>query len=128
MYENWDIDAASDISRNHIMFGAIGAWMYKGLGGILPDEQAPGFKNIILKPNFVKGLDQFKASHKSPYGNIVSSWQRDGNLVSYTVEIPTNSTASFNLKDFKEVMQEGKVLKPELLTLSSGTHHFQIKL
>ena len=128
LYENWDIDAASDISRNHIMFGAIGAWMYKGLGGILPDEQAPGFKNIILKPNFVKGLEQFKASHKSPYGNIVSSWEREGNLVSYTVEIPTNSTASFNLKYFNEVMQEGKVLKPELLTLSSGTHHFQIKL
>ena len=27
----------SDISMNHIMFGEIGAWMYKALGGIKPD-------------------------------------------------------------------------------------------
>jgi len=30
------IDAKSDISMNHIMFGEIGAWMYKALGGIRP--------------------------------------------------------------------------------------------
>ena len=36
LYENWPIDTKSDISMNHIMFGEIGAWMYKGLGGIFP--------------------------------------------------------------------------------------------
>ena len=33
LYENWPLDAKSDISKNHIMFGEIGAWMYKALGG-----------------------------------------------------------------------------------------------
>ena len=32
LYENWPIDAKSDISMNHIMFGEIGAWLYKGVG------------------------------------------------------------------------------------------------
>ncbi|HBG80376.1 MAG TPA: alpha-rhamnosidase, partial [Porphyromonadaceae bacterium] len=67
-YENWPLDAGSDISLNHIMFGEVNAWYYKALGGIFPDEDQPGFKNTVLKPNFVKGLTHFEASHESPYG------------------------------------------------------------
>ncbi len=100
-YENWPLDAASDISMNHIMFGEINAWYYKALGGIFPDEQQPGYKNVILKPNFVKGLNQFEASHKSPYGTILSSWKRKGRRVEYMVEVPANSTATLFLDDVK---------------------------
>ena len=64
LYENWPIDAKSDISMNHIMFGEIGAWLYKALGGIRPDPDQPGFKNILLEPHFVKGLDHFEARMK----------------------------------------------------------------
>ena len=56
LLENWDLKATRDISDNHIMFGEIGAWPYKALGGIFPDENNPGFKNIILRPNFVRNL------------------------------------------------------------------------
>jgi alpha-L-rhamnosidase len=41
LYENWKIDAKHDISLNHIMFGDIGAWLYRGIGGIKPDELQP---------------------------------------------------------------------------------------
>jgi alpha-L-rhamnosidase len=98
-YENWPLDASSDISMNHIMFGEINAWYYKALGGIFPDEQQPGYKNVILKPNFVKGLNQFEASHKSPYGTVISSWKRKGRRVEYMVEVPANSTATLFLDD-----------------------------
>jgi alpha-L-rhamnosidase len=101
LYENWPINAKSDISLNHIMFGEIGAWFYKSLGGIYPDEQQPGFKNIILKPDFVKGLDSFEASHVGPYGKIVSSWKRVGKKIEYRVTIPPNSTAVLSLKGEK---------------------------
>lgn len=94
LLENWDLKATRDISDNHIMFGEIGAWPYKGLGGIFPDEQQPGFKHIILRPNFVAGLDHFEARHHSPYGEIVSAWQRKGNRVLYTITVPDNTTAT----------------------------------
>jgi alpha-L-rhamnosidase len=97
LYENWPIDAKSDISRNHIMFGEIGAWLYKGPGGIKPDESAAGFKNILLQPHFVAGLDHFEATHEGPYGKIVSSWKRSGNSIEYTVAVPANSTATIRL-------------------------------
>ena len=76
LYENWNIESESDLSMNHIMFGEIGAWFYKGLGGIFPDPENPGFKNIILKPNIVSGFEHFEASHKSPYGEIVSYMEK----------------------------------------------------
>lgn len=97
LFENWPIESKSDISMNHIMFGEIGAWMYKALGGIFPDEEYPGFKNIILKPQFVSGLGHFEAKHEGPYGTIISSWKREGDKIIYDVTIPANSSATLFL-------------------------------
>jgi alpha-L-rhamnosidase len=97
LYENWIIDAKSDISLNHIMFGEIGAWLFKGPGGIKPDPAKPGFKNVLLEPHFAPGLDQFEAVHESRYGKIVSSWKRSGNKIIYTAIIPPNTTARIRL-------------------------------
>jgi Alpha-L-rhamnosidase N-terminal domain./Bacterial alpha-L-rhamnosidase. len=97
LYENWDIKAAHDISMNHIMFGDINAWMFRALGGLFPDEKEAGFKHVILRPNFVEGLDHFTAEHESPYGKIISSWERENEKVIYTVTIPSNSRATLYL-------------------------------
>ena len=96
LLENWDLKATRDISENHIMFGEIGAWPYKALGGIFPDENNPGFKNIILRPNFVKKLDSFEARHNTPYGEIVSkwTWNKRRSVVEYSVSVPANTTAT----------------------------------
>jgi len=97
LYENWPIDAKSDVSMNHIMFGEIGAWLFKGLGGILPDAGAPGFRHILLRPHFGKGLEEFRASHDCPYGEIVSSWKTVGGKIVYTAVVPPGATAELEL-------------------------------
>ncbi len=119
-YENWPLDASRDISLNHIMFGEISAWYYKALGGIFPDENQPGFKNIILKPNFFAGLDSFEASHNSPYGEILSSWKRKKRVVEYAVSVPANSTATLYLKS-GNIKEGGRTLKdnPQIEIISS---------
>jgi len=68
--ENWNMQS----SLNHIFFGEISAWFYKGLGGINIDEKKPGFKHILLRPHIVTGLDNFQSDHESPYGMISSGW------------------------------------------------------
>ena len=95
--ENWKLQTTGkkDASLNHIMFGEIGAWMYKTLGGINVDEQSPGFKHILLKPMFVDGLDSFYAEHMSMHGKIVSSWEKKDGKVVYKVKIPSNTRATF---------------------------------
>jgi alpha-L-rhamnosidase len=97
LYENWDIKASRDISMNHIMFGEIGAWLYKGLGGIKPDPKQPGFKNTLLQPHFVNGLDKCEMAHMSPYGAIKSGWRKAGKKIIYEVTIPPNATANLQL-------------------------------
>jgi len=140
-YENWDPGSDRDLSMNHIMFGEINAWYYKALGGIFPDRQVPGFKNIILRPNFVKGLEHFEASHESPYGKIVSSWTKKGKNVTYLVEIPPNSTARMYL-DGEEIKENGenidaphptmtKLLQSDgkvAYRLKSGKYHFTLRM
>lgn len=131
LYENWRIDGKKDISLNHIMFGEISAWYYKALGGILPDSLSPGFKHIILKPNFVSGLDTFEARHTSLYGEIVSSWRQNKNKISYTVTVPSNCTASLYITAFHKVkckeLNLNDVVPKEAITLTTGTYHFEIR-
>jgi alpha-L-rhamnosidase len=128
LYENWRIDSKNDISLNHIMFGEVGAWLYKGLGGIKTDELQPGFKNVVLKPNFVSGLDHFEARHNGPYGEIVSSWTRSGDAVSYDVTVPANSTATvyFPLSGTQKAYRDGKLLTAKT-EISAGRYKFEIK-
>ncbi len=136
LYENWKIEGSSDISLNHIMFGEISAWYYKALGGMFPDPGSPGFKNVILKPNFVSGLERFSATHTGPYGDIVSSWQRKGQKVSYEVTIPANSVATLSLKasviKAGSASDEVNLSKPVdgnyVLQLQPGIHKFDIQL
>ena len=136
LYENWNIEAANDISLNHIMFGEIGAWLYKGIAGIHPDESKPGFKNVLLYPNFVSGLDSFLALHDGPLGNLVCSWTRDGNSIFYQVTIPANTTASiyFPKLDNKSVWMNGKLIStinnatPAMpYKIQTGNYLFEIK-
>ncbi len=134
LYEDWKLDESS---LNHIMFGEVSAWFYKGLGGIYPDEASPGFKNIILKPNFVKGLNQFEAKHESPYGEIISSWKREDEMIKYDITIPHNSHGVLYLDSEKFELQnkdqhqkvkvrKGEKDKPILIELESGNYRFCI--
>jgi alpha-L-rhamnosidase len=81
------------------MFGEIGAWFYKALGGIRPDPEQPGFRNILLKPNFITGLTHSSVAFESPRGRIVSEWERKRKTVTYKLTIPANSTASLTFPD-----------------------------
>lgn len=127
LYENWNIDAKRDLSLNHIMFGEIGAWLYKGLGGIKPDPQNPGFKNVLLSPNFVAGLQHFEASHNGPYGLIRSFWKRTTNGIVYEVTIPPNSTCTVRLPALagKRVFLKGKAQTGTSVSLVTGSYVFE---
>ena len=135
LLENWPIDAKSDISQNHIMFGEISAWMYKALAGIKPDTQNPGFKNVLLRPCFVKGLVAFQAKHTGPYGDILSSWIRENNQIIYSVVIPPNSTASLFLNSKSILENDGKRVitinvnkfnQSNAIKLNAGSYNFII--
>ncbi len=99
-WEQWN----GNFSQIHSCFPYIGGWFFKGLAGIQWDAEAPGFKNVILRPGLVKSVDWVKCSYESPYGSIVSNWKLEGNLFQWDITIPANSTATVHLpgKNIKE--------------------------
>lgn len=135
LFEDWkvDEDRKGAMSRNHIMFGEIGAWFYKALGGIKPDPENPGFKNILLEPHFVKGLESFKAHHNGPRGEIHSAWKKTNEKVSYQVTVPPNSSATLIINGKKIIDEDGVQFSLNKkgafqAQLTSGTYHLKIKL
>jgi alpha-L-rhamnosidase len=127
--ENWKAGVAS---QNHIMFGEISAWYYKALGGIKADPENPGFKHIHLEPNFVSGLNNFEAKHDGPYGEIVSSWKREGENIHYNVTVPANSTATLHIKGNKLSEKNGMSAEKQedglfILKLEAGQYKFIIE-
>jgi alpha-L-rhamnosidase len=72
----------------------LGIWLYENLAGIKSDPEQPGFKHIIMRPEPVGDLRFVKASHRSPYGLIVSDWQKQDGVFRWKVTIPANATAT----------------------------------
>ncbi len=92
--ENW----AGKGSLCHTTLGAaIDEWFYWGLAGIQPDESAPGYVNVIIKPYLPKSLPWAKASIRTPRGVVASHWKQDGKLAELCVTIPANSTGEIHL-------------------------------
>ena len=86
-------------SFNHYSFGAVGSWMYNHSLGIERDNQEPGFKHFILKPEpdptgemtFAKGY------YRSMYGEIKSNWEIRNGVCYYGFTVPANTTATLYL-------------------------------
>ena len=85
-------------SLNHAALGAaIDEWFYWGLAGIRPDESAPGFERIVLKPYMPPDLPWARASLRTVRGTIVSDWRKDGDTTCLIVTVPANSTATVHI-------------------------------
>ena len=61
-------------SRNHIMFGSVGAYLYSHLLGVRP--LAPGYTQLRVQPAIVTHPDLTHASGTvwTPLGDVVVSW------------------------------------------------------
>lgn len=74
--------------------GSVAAWCYRALGGIRSDPTAPGFRNVLIKPTFVRALAWVECDHDGPYGRISAHWRRQEGQITLDLRIPGNSTAT----------------------------------
>lgn len=130
--EVWE---ANEPARIHTSFTGISAWFIKGLAGIEPSIEGPGYRIFTVRPNVVRNLSYAKAAVESPYGLIESGWKKNGNSVTYDISVPTGSEACIYLPaPAAQITENGKPLSGVveekdgyvLLPVKSG--HFNYKL
>jgi alpha-L-rhamnosidase len=136
IWELWNGDTADPAmnSGNHVMqIGDLAVWMYEDLAGIRSDADRPGFKRVIIHPIPAGDLTFVKASHKSMYGAITTSWKRDGAHFTLEVTIPPNTSALVTVpaKDPAAVTESGRPVKylriepgAAVYEVPSGTYTF----
>ena len=104
IWEHWDgikpdgsMWSADMNSFNHYAYGAIGAWLYRNIGGLQPDEAAPGYRHTVIHPRIGGGLTYANTALETVYGRVSTHWQLHGGQVTLTVHVPCNTTATLCL-------------------------------
>lgn len=135
--ESWQ--AYGFVSNNHCMLGHLMEWLFCGLGGIGQDSSSVAYKQVVVKPQMPQGIKYVNTSFESPYGNILSSWERKKNNTIVNIEIPANTRGIVYLPYSKKVYESGieinKVRNCKIMEIndeyikvqvSSGKYYFDL--
>ena len=119
IWERWDsimpdgsFETSGMNSLNHYAYGSIGDWMYRKVAGI--NQIEPGYRRFLVRPMFVKGIEEAEASLESPYGKIVSAWSCKNKKIHVKVQVPPNTNAVIYLPE-----------KAGVLEVGSGIHDYE---
>lgn len=95
---------------NHYSPGAVCGFLFDTVCGIRVD----GENRFVIAPVPGGTLTFAEADYESPYGKVRSRWEKtaDGSY-RYTISVPANTTAEFQLPDGRKY------------TLETGEHHFE---
>lgn len=144
IWELWNGNTADPEmnSQNHVMLlGDLLIWYYENIAGIKSSSAHPGFKQIIMKPDFEAGLTYVKASYNSIHGIIKSHWKKDKKELTWNISIPANTSAQVYLPtaDISTIfinqtpinrlsLKHVRVENQQILELKSGTYTLQINI
>ena len=127
-------------SLNHVVFGAVGEWMWRNIIGLAPDDSGPGYKHFVIHPRPGGGLTWAKGSYDSIRGRIESGWKTENNVFSLDLTVPPNTTATVYIpaSDASQIRENGRSIGEStgvrlvheerssvVLEVSSGSFHFR---
>ena len=129
IWELWNGNTAAPKmnSQNHVMMlGDLLIWYYENLAGI--KAGMPGFKEIVMKPEMITGLDRINATYQSVYGPIKSSWTKTGKKFNWNISIPPNTTAKAYLPAVKlsQVIKGAKDASVTYISAGDGRVLFEL--
>ena len=107
--EQWD--PRQGASWNHFMLGAIDEWFFRTLGGIQIDEQRPGGKYLVIRPEVLGDMTFVKCATQTLYGQVAVDWEIQDDTFVLKVEIPANSEAKIYMPGQEKPQYEVKAGK-----------------
>ena len=150
IWERWDgwaegrgFQAPGMNSFNHYAIGSVGEWMYRVIGGLNPDEVAPGWKHFNIHPIPGGGLTWAQVSYASIRGQIRSRWENSDEGLVMAIEVPANTKATVFVPAGKEseVTEGGQPVEKApgvkalgwkegyaIFQVGSGSYEFRSKL
>jgi hypothetical protein len=90
--EAWNAERTS--SQDHFMLGQIDEWFFGDLVGITPDPAAPGFRNVLIRPQPVAGITWARATIPTPRGPVSCSWSKPRGLFRLELALPVGTTGT----------------------------------
>jgi alpha-L-rhamnosidase len=105
-WEQWQFSGGME-SHDHAMFAGPDGTFYSRLAGICP--ALPGYREILIRPAFPRGLTFVSSSLRTVMGEIVANWSVQNGLV-LEITIPANATAVVYVPttDFRQVKESGR--------------------
>lgn len=120
MWEHWD----TGDSKNHHMYSCVLGWFNRTLVGLNLNPEKNAYKNAIIKPVFIKNLDNCSGEYETAIGKFSISWERiSDEKVILEITTPENADASLELNGY---MIENSQLKN--CKLKNGKNSFVCSL
>jgi alpha-L-rhamnosidase len=95
-WEHWN----GERSRIHNCYNGIGSWFYEAIGGIRPDDRAPGYRHFYICPQIPEGMTWANVSRETPYGTVKVNWKTsDSATLLLDISIPSGSEATLILPE-----------------------------
>lgn len=126
-WEYWN----GERSRVHNCYNGIGTWFYEAVGGIIPDENNPGYRHVYINPQIPKGVTWAETTKESPYGTITVNWSINANKLKLHVSLPVGVKASLVIPEKSiecTVNNEKKDISTKYLPLETGTYDIEYSL
>jgi hypothetical protein len=138
--ESWA--ALEEVSNNHLMLGHLMQWFFDAAGGIKQEDTSVAYKNFVIRPEPILGLDKGNVYFNSPYGRIYSEWDHQYSFHVFTIQVPVNTTATVCLPTppnktilesntplsmHREIKALGYIDGRQVFKLGSGKYKFIIR-
>ncbi len=132
IWEKWNaiepdgtLTTAEMNSFNHCALGAVGRFLFEGVGGI--DATTLTWSGEVeIRPTYTPGLDWVRCGYDSPVGTIASHWERTSSGVEHRIAVPGGASASVHAPDGSRVMVGDRSVVGEPLRFGSGEHCFVV--
>lgn len=112
IWERWDsmlpdgsINPGEMTSFNHFALGAIADTLHRSIAGLAP--AAPAYRRVRIAPVPPAELERASASHRSPFGEIAVSWEREDGAIVVTASIPAGVRAEVALPGARDTFEVG---------------------
>lgn len=139
MWERWDADAfmGHQYMNDHCHrdFSGFADWVWKHVAGLQMDENAPGFRRILIQPRLSPEVTSVHAEHTSTSGPIGIRYDHTDGRLRFAVKLPPNTRTTLRIPAVSaEVVRESglpitadydAIEKVAIINVGSGNYAFE---